>query len=192
MPPPSSGGVALIEMLNILEAFDLKAQGLLDAAEHCISQIEAMRRAYLDRARYLGDPDFVEVPVAKLTSKEHARTVAASIDETKASASVELGKDILDCAATEPDETTHFSVIDRDGMAVTQHIHARRRLRLARRRQGRRVPAQQRDGRLQHEAGRHQPHWRHRHAANLIAAGQADAELDDADDGRRRMARSCW
>ncbi len=118
MPPPSSGGVALIEMLNILEAYDLKAKGLLTPpALHL--QIEAMRRAYVDRARYLGDPDFVDVPVAKLTSKEHARTVAASIDETKASASVGLGKDILTAPATEPDETTHFSVIDRDGLAVT-------------------------------------------------------------------------
>ena len=68
MPPPSSGGVALIEMLNILEPFDLRSKGLLTApALHL--QIEAMRRAYLDRARHLGDPDFVEVPVARLTSK---------------------------------------------------------------------------------------------------------------------------
>ena len=118
MPPPSSGGIALIEMLNILEAYDLKAKGLLTPpALHL--QIEAMRRAYVDRARYLGDPDFVDVPVAKLTSKDHARTVATSIDETKASASVGLGKDILTAPATEPDETTHFSVIDRDGLAVT-------------------------------------------------------------------------
>jgi len=118
MAPPSSGGIALIEMLNILEAYDLKAKGLLTPpALHL--QIEAMRRAYVDRARYLGDPDFVDVPVARLTSKEHARTVAGSIDETRASASVELGKDIVTPPATEPDETTHFSVIDRDGLAVT-------------------------------------------------------------------------
>ena len=97
MPPPSSGGVALIEMLNILEAYDLKAKGLLTPpALHL--QIEAMRRAFVDRARYLGDPEFVDMPVARLTSKEHARTVAASIDETRASASVELGKDILTAA----------------------------------------------------------------------------------------------
>ena len=118
MAPPSSGGIALIEMLNILQAYDLKAKGLLTPpALHL--QIEAMRRAYVDRARYLGDPDFVDVPVARLTSKEHARTVAGSIDETRASASVELGKDIVTPPATEPDETTHFSVIDRDGLAVT-------------------------------------------------------------------------
>ena len=83
MPPPSSGGVALIEMLNILEPFDLKTQGLLTPPRRCTSQIEAMRRAYLDRARYLGDPDFVEVPVTQLTSKAHAREVAATIDPTQ-------------------------------------------------------------------------------------------------------------
>jgi gamma-glutamyltranspeptidase/glutathione hydrolase len=118
MPPPSSGGVALVEMLNIVEPFDLKSKGLLTApALHL--QIEAMRRAYLDRARHLGDPDFVDVPVARLTSKEHARSVAASIDPAKASNSVALGKDIVTAPAAEPDETTHFSVIDRDGLAVT-------------------------------------------------------------------------
>jgi gamma-glutamyltranspeptidase/glutathione hydrolase len=118
MPPPSSGGVALIEMLNILEQFDLKSKGRLTApALHL--QIEAMRRAYLDRARHLGDPDFVDVPVARLTSKEYAKTLAASIDQEKASSSRELGKDIVTTQAAEPDETTHFSVLDRNGMAVT-------------------------------------------------------------------------
>jgi gamma-glutamyltranspeptidase / glutathione hydrolase len=119
MPPPSSGGVALIEMLNILEPLDLKSKGLLTApALHL--QIEAMRRAYLDRARHLGDPDVVDVPVARLTSKNYARQVAASIDPGKASSSVELGKDIVTAPTTaEPDETTHFSVIDRNGLAVT-------------------------------------------------------------------------
>jgi gamma-glutamyltranspeptidase / glutathione hydrolase len=118
MPPPSSGGVALIEMLNILEPLDLKSKGLLSApALH--AQIEAMRRAYLDRARHLGDPDFSEIPVARLTSKEHARQVAASIAADKPSSSAALGKDLLRVVtAQEPDATTHFSVIDRDGMAV--------------------------------------------------------------------------
>ena len=118
MPPVSSGGVALIEMLNMLEGLDLKSKGLLTApALHL--QIEAMRRAYLDRARYLGDPDFVSIPVEKLTSKEYAKSLAAGIDATKASSSVELGKDIVTSTAAEPDETTHFSVMDKDGMAVT-------------------------------------------------------------------------
>ena len=117
MPPPSSGGVALIEMLNILEPFELKSRGLLTApALHL--QIEAMRRAYLDRARFLGDPDFSSVPVAQLTSKEHARAVAANILPDKSSDSLDLGKDIVTAATSEPDETTHYSVIDRDGLAV--------------------------------------------------------------------------
>jgi gamma-glutamyltranspeptidase / glutathione hydrolase len=119
MAPPSSGGVALIEMLNMLEGRDLKSKGFgSPEAKHFM--IEAMRRAYLDRARHLGDPDFVDVPVARLISKEHARSAASSIDETKASNSLDLGKDIVASVAPEPDETTHFSVIDREGMAVSQ------------------------------------------------------------------------
>ena len=121
MPPPSSGGVALIEMLNILEPYHLKEKGLLTApALHL--QVEAMRRAYLDRARDLGDPDFVKVPVGELTSKDHARRVSSTIDLNKASSSLELGRDIVSTATStshESDETTHFSVIDRNGMAVT-------------------------------------------------------------------------
>jgi gamma-glutamyltranspeptidase/glutathione hydrolase len=118
MPPPSSGGVALVEMLNILEPFNLKEKGLLTApAIHL--EIEAMRRAYLDRARHLGDTDFVDVPIAELTSKAHAKTVAASISLDNASSSTDLGKDIVTTQAPEPDETTHFSVLDRAGMAVT-------------------------------------------------------------------------
>jgi gamma-glutamyltranspeptidase/glutathione hydrolase len=119
MPPPSSGGVALIEMLNMLEAYDLKSKGAASpAAKHL--EIEAMRRAYLDRARFLGDPDFVQVPLKTLLSKDHARDVARSIEPGKASRSAELGKDLLPHAQpSEPDETTHFSVIDRDGMAVS-------------------------------------------------------------------------
>ena len=119
MPPPSSGGVALIEMLNILEPLNLKlTKGLLTVpALH--AQAEAMRRAYLDRARFLGDPDFGEIPVARLTSKSHAKQAAASIDPLHASSSAALGKDLLGATPTsEPDETTHFSVLDRSGMAV--------------------------------------------------------------------------
>jgi len=118
MPPPSSGGVALIEMLNILEPLDLKSKGALSAAALHL-EIEAMRRSFLDRARYLGDPDFVHVPVKQITSKQHAGTVAASIVPGKASSSVELGRDIVtQLTMPEPDETTHFSVIDRNGFAV--------------------------------------------------------------------------
>src|SRR5262245_8096392 len=119
MPPPSSGGVAMIEMLNMLESFDLKAKGF-DSAETKHLQIEAMRRAYLDRARFLGDPDFVKMPLSRLLSKDYAKTLAATIDPAKASSSVELGKDIVTTPPQqESEETTHFSIIDRSGMAVS-------------------------------------------------------------------------
>lgn len=119
MAPPSSGGVAIIEMLNMLEPHDLAKMGKQSAqAQHLI--IEAQRRAYLDRARFLGDPDFTPVPVARLTSKAHARKTAATIDATRATKSSELGQDILTRALpAESDETTHFSVVDRNGMAVS-------------------------------------------------------------------------
>ena len=119
MPPVSSGGVAMIEMLNILEGLGIEKTAPQSAdAKHL--QIEAMRRAYLDRARYMGDPDFVQIPVDKLISKAHARDVAASIDRAKASSSAELGRDILTkTSQVESPETTHYSVLDRNGMAVS-------------------------------------------------------------------------
>ena len=119
MPPPSSGGIALIEMLNMLEAAQIQKKARVSAdAVHLVT--EAMRRAYLDRARFLGDPDFVDVPVNKLIAKPHARDLIKTIDPKKASSSVELGKDIVTPPViSESDETTHFSVIDKDGMAVT-------------------------------------------------------------------------
>jgi gamma-glutamyltranspeptidase/glutathione hydrolase len=78
-----------------------------------------MRRAYLDRARYLGDPDFSRIPVSRLTAKTHAREVATSIDSAHASRSADLGQDLLNRAVTnEANETTHYSVVDRQGLAV--------------------------------------------------------------------------
>jgi gamma-glutamyltranspeptidase/glutathione hydrolase len=119
MPPPSSGGVALVEMLNILERYDLGKLGHDSPETHHLI-VEAQRRAYLDRARFLGDPDFVQVPVARLTSKAHATTVAASISKTTATRSSDIGKDILTKAVpAESEETTHFSIVDKDGMAVS-------------------------------------------------------------------------
>jgi gamma-glutamyltranspeptidase/glutathione hydrolase len=118
MALPSSGGIGLIEMLNILENFDLKKNGRF-APETLHLMIEAMRRAYLDRARYLGDPDFTKVPVKPLLSKKYAKQLARGIDPGKASSSVELGKEIVTAARlSEGDETTHFSVLDGSGMAV--------------------------------------------------------------------------
>jgi gamma-glutamyltranspeptidase/glutathione hydrolase len=120
MPPPSSGGVAMVEMLNILSHFDLRKEGRW-SAETLHLVIESMRRAYVDRARYLGDPDFVKVPLARLTSATYAASLASHIDRTKASSSVELGKDIVTptSVATESDETTQFSIVDKDGNAVS-------------------------------------------------------------------------
>jgi gamma-glutamyltranspeptidase/glutathione hydrolase len=117
VPPPSAGGITAIEMLNMLEPFELaKRPRFAPETLHLLA--EAARRAYLDRARHLGDPDFTGVPVATLTSKAHARGAAASIDPARASSSLELGRDIVTAPAREGGETTHFSVLDRDGMAV--------------------------------------------------------------------------
>jgi gamma-glutamyltranspeptidase/glutathione hydrolase len=113
-PPPSSGGTCLVEMLNILENFDLHKQGRWSPATLHL-MIEAMRRAYCDRARHLGDPAFTKVP-AHLTSKEYARKLARGIDPHRATRSEDLAPDLA--LAREGDSTTHFSVIDGDGMAV--------------------------------------------------------------------------
>jgi gamma-glutamyltranspeptidase/glutathione hydrolase len=120
MPPPSSGGVAMVEMLNILSHFDLEKQGRW-SPETLHLMIEAMRRAYVDRARYLGDPDFVKMPLTRLTSASYAATLASQIDRNHATSSIELGKDIVTPAsvATESDETTQFSIVDKDGNAVS-------------------------------------------------------------------------
>jgi len=120
MPPPSSGGVAMVEMLNILSHFDLAKEGRWSPATLHL-MIEAMRRAYVDRARYLGDPDFVRMPLTRLTSASYAAGLAAHIDRAKATSSVELGKDIITSTsvAAESDETTQFSVVDKDGNAVS-------------------------------------------------------------------------
>jgi gamma-glutamyltranspeptidase/glutathione hydrolase len=115
-PPPSSGGIAMVEMLNVLENYDLKKQGRYSPQTlHVMT--EAMRRAYLDRARFLGDSDFTSVP-SHLTTKEYAKTLANGIDLAHATASASLAPD-LKVIDTESEETTHFSVIDKDGMAVS-------------------------------------------------------------------------
>ena len=113
MPPPSSGGVALIEMLNILEGYDL---GKLARADALHDMIEAMKRAYADRAVYMGDPDSVKMPIAGLLSKKYAATLRASIaDKATPAAAIKAGKP----ADSEGKNTTHFSIIDRDGNAVS-------------------------------------------------------------------------
>jgi gamma-glutamyltranspeptidase / glutathione hydrolase len=115
VPPSSSGGTTLIEELNILENFDLRARGRWSAETlHLMS--EAARRAFRDRACYQGDPDRVTIP-AKLTQKDYARTLAQGIDLQRATPSTQLAGDIA--IGREAGHTTHFSVIDRDRTAVS-------------------------------------------------------------------------
>src|SRR5664279_2992767 len=114
MPPPSSGGVHLIEMLNILEGYDLAKLGRGEQSQHLL--IEAMKRAYADRAVFMGDPDAVTMPIAGLTSKKYAASLRASIGERATpAADIRPGQP----AEYEGRNTTHFSVIDRDGNAVS-------------------------------------------------------------------------
>ena len=115
MPPPSSGGVALVEMLNILEGFDLAAMGH-NSAQYLHVLTETMRRAYADRAEHLGDPDFNEgMPLDRLTSKEYAADLRDTIDLARASSS----DPERFAQAYESEETTHFSVVDSDGNMVS-------------------------------------------------------------------------
>jgi gamma-glutamyltranspeptidase / glutathione hydrolase len=114
MPPPSSGGTTLVQMLNILEGYDIGELGFgTTATVH--RMVEAMRRAYADRAQFLGDPDFnPDLPLERLMSKSYADELRATIDPARASVSVpgrfEWG--------VESPETTHFSVVDKDRNAV--------------------------------------------------------------------------
>jgi gamma-glutamyltranspeptidase / glutathione hydrolase len=114
-PPPSSGGTVLLEMLNILEGFDLREAGFGSAdAVHWMA--EAMRRAYADRARHLGDPAFnPDMPVARLISKEYANTLRAGIRRDRASVSSPATFEW----PLESAETTHLSVMDADHNAVS-------------------------------------------------------------------------
>lgn len=114
MPPPSSGGAHLIQMLNVLEGYNLKQLGH-NSADSIHLMVETMRRAYADRAKHMGDPDFYPVPVTWLTSKAYAAKLRADIGLTRAAKSADI-------AAGEPQnegqQTTHFSVMDAKGNAV--------------------------------------------------------------------------
>jgi gamma-glutamyltranspeptidase/glutathione hydrolase len=113
MPPPSSGGIGLLEMLNELEPLDLQSMGWHSSAQvHTV--VEAMRRSYADRAQFLGDADFVKVPVASLTSKAYAKQRMRDFDPQRATPSVGAGS-----PAYEPAETTHFTIVDAAGNVVS-------------------------------------------------------------------------
>ncbi len=126
-PPPSSGGVALVEILNILEGFDLAKFGNRSAdAIHL--EVEAFRRAFYDRTDFMGDPDFARVPVAQLIDKKYAAAWRESIDLNHASPSKDLKRpsfgelervaELGNPAIREPENTTHYSVVDAEGSAV--------------------------------------------------------------------------
>jgi gamma-glutamyltranspeptidase/glutathione hydrolase len=115
MPPPSSGGIVLVEMLNVLEGYDLASEGF-GSARTLHRMAEAMRRAYSDRAQYLGDPDFnPEIPIDRLTSKEYAAELRKSIALDRASKSSPQSF----TWTSESQETTHFSVVDASRNAVS-------------------------------------------------------------------------
>ena len=115
MPPPSSGGVGIVQMLNILEGFDLAEMGH-NSADYLHVLTESMRRAYSDRAEHLGDPDFNEsMPLDRLMDKDYAADLRASIDMArKSESSPELFAQVY-----ESEETTHFSVVDADGNMIS-------------------------------------------------------------------------
>jgi gamma-glutamyltranspeptidase/glutathione hydrolase len=116
MPPPSSGGVVMLEMLHILERYKLRSLGA-GSSRTIHVMIEAMRRAYADRAEFLGDPDFVKVPVATLTSQAYADRRAATIVPGHASPSRSISHGRI--SAHESEQTTHFTIVDRWGNVVT-------------------------------------------------------------------------
>ena len=115
MPPPSSGGVHLIEILNMLEHYPIKEDGV-NSAKNIHHMAESMKLAYADRSEYLGDPDFVKIPVTGLTSKAYANERVKTIDDNKArlSSTIKPGKP----QPYESDQTTHYSVMDKAGNAV--------------------------------------------------------------------------
>jgi len=116
MPPPSSGGVHIIEMLNVLQQFPIDKFGH-NTAQTIHVMAETMKHAYADRSEYLGDPDFYKVPVKQLTDKDYAQKIASQIALNKTTPSEEIKPGNL--APYESDQTTHYSVVDKWGNAVS-------------------------------------------------------------------------
>lgn len=116
MPPPSSGGALMLEVLNMLEGYDVRRMGWASADKYHVL-IEALRRGFADRAEFLGDPDFVDVPLQKLIDKNYAAARRATIDLSRASNSADIKAGEI--AGKEPTETTHFTVADANGNVVS-------------------------------------------------------------------------
>lgn len=115
MPPPSSGGLVMLQVLNMLENYDLSAMGYNSAAKYHVLA-EASRRAFADRAEFMADPDFADVPVNRLIDKKYAEERRSTIDPQKASKSSAIGHGKI---GAEPTETTHYTVVDGSGMVVS-------------------------------------------------------------------------
>lgn len=109
--PPSSGGIVLLSMLNQLELLDYE-QADINQQRHLLTEV--MRRAYFDRSQYLGDTDFVDIPIEKLTSKTYAKTLASTINPEQASSSADVA-----ITQAKGEDTTHFSIIDNEGNRVS-------------------------------------------------------------------------
>jgi gamma-glutamyltranspeptidase/glutathione hydrolase len=118
MPPPSSGGALLIQILNILEGYEFKDGPNAPHTLHLM--VEAMKRAYADRAEFFGDPAFVNVPLTNLTSKDYAARIRASIDTTKTTPSASIKAGVT--PKEEGENTTHYSVLDQYGNAVAATV----------------------------------------------------------------------
>lgn len=116
MPPPSSGGIVLLQALNMLERYDVKKMNWASSEKYHLLT-EVMRRAFADRAEYMADPDFAEVPTARLIDKKYASMRSNSISMTRATPSAEVRAGQV--AGKEPTETTHFTVVDTQGNVVT-------------------------------------------------------------------------
>lgn len=116
MPPPSSGGTHIVQILNTLEGYPIASMGS-NSAQTIHVMAEAMKQAYADRATYLGDPDFVDVPIIELTNKTYASGIRAKIDMGRARPAIEVKASVL--TPYESNETTHFSVVDSFGNAVS-------------------------------------------------------------------------
>ena len=116
MSPPSSGGVAMLQVLNMLEDYDIRAMGHNAAAKYHLL-VESMRRAFADRAEFMADPDYADVPAAQLIDKAYAKRRAAGINANRATASADISHG--EVAAKEGMETTHFTIVDAAGNIVS-------------------------------------------------------------------------
>ena len=195
MPPPSSGGAHIIEILNILEGFPLGEQGLNSAAS-LHEMAEAEKLAYADRAAWLGDPDFIKIPLAGLTSKpyaEHLRSLIA-LDRARPAADIRPGEP----QRYESDQTTHFSIVDSRRQRGRQHLHAQSSLRVRPGCRRDRGVAQQRARRLRRQARRRPtptgswaatPMRQGREAPALIDESDARIQRRQASDGDRQPRR---